>query len=279
MVCHETYKDKNNNWLNPNEVETEDGKNFYLKENSKVKVKVGPPESMSKSKKNTIDPEEMIKNFGADSVRLFILSDSPPEKDVQWSEQGMISSFKFIQKLWDLHTNIKSKLQNSPNNNKDSSDKISKYTNLLINKINNNLEKFNYNVIVANMYKTYNFLKKEINQPLNNKSLLENYKKILSVFSPIIPHFTSECLTDLGKEPFQEWPLIDKKMLENKLIEYVVQFNGKKRATLIANKDISENEIIEKIKKNRNINKFFEKKEINKTFFVKNRLINFLIKQ
>jgi leucyl-tRNA synthetase len=234
---------------------------------------------MSKSKKNTIDPEEMIKNFGADSVRLFILSDSPPEKDVQWSEQGMISSFKFIQKLWDLHTNIKSKLQNSPNNNKDSSDKISKYTNLLINKINNNLEKFNYNVIVANMYKTYNFLKKEINQPLNNKSLLENYKKILSVFSPIIPHFTSECLTDLGKEPFQEWPLIDKKMLENKLIEYVVQFNGKKRATLIANKDISENEIIEKIKKNRNINKFFEKKEINKTFFVKNRLINFLIKQ
>ena len=68
-------------------------------------------------------------------------------------------------------------------------------------------------------------------------------------------------------------------MLENKLIEYVVQFNGKKRATLIANKDISENEIIEKIKKNRNINKFFEKKEINKTFFVKNRLINFLIKQ
>jgi leucyl-tRNA synthetase len=129
------------------------------------------------------------------------------------------------------------------------------------------------------MYKTYNFLKKEINQPLSNKSLLENYKKILSVFSPIIPHFTSECLTDLGKEPFQEWPLIDKKMLENKLIEYVVQFNGKKRATLIANKDISENEIIEKIKKNRNINKFFEKKEINKTFFVKNRLINFLIKQ
>jgi len=278
MVCHETYKDKNNNWLNPNEVETEDGKNFYLKENPKVKIKIGPPESMSKSKKNTIDPEEMIKNFGADAVRLFILSDSPPEKDIQWSEQGMVSSYKFIQKLWDLHTNIKSKLQNS-SNNKDSSDEISKYTNLLINKINNNLEKFNYNVIVANMYKTYNFLKKEINQPLSNKSLLENYKKILSVFSPIIPHFTSECLTDLGKEPFQEWPLIDKKMLENKLIEYVVQFNGKKRATLIANKDISESEIIEKIIKNKNINKFFEKKEINKTFFVKNRLVNFLIKQ
>ena len=68
---------------------------------------------MSKSKKNTIDPEEMIKIFGADAVRLFILSDSPPEKDVQWSEQGMVSSFKFIQKLWDYIANIKKKLQNS----------------------------------------------------------------------------------------------------------------------------------------------------------------------
>ena len=127
--------------------------------------------------------------------------------------------------------------------------------------------------------KLHNFLKKEvINKPLNQKKLLENYKKILSIFSPIIPHFTSECLVNLGKEPFQKWPSIDKKMLENKLIEYVIQFNGKKRATLIANKDISEREIIEKIKKNKNINKFFEKKEINKTFFVKNRLVNFLIK-
>ena len=80
MVCHETYKDENNNWLNLDEVETDDGKNFYLKENSKIKVKIGPSESMSKSKKNTIDPEEMIENFGADAVRLFILSDSPPEK-------------------------------------------------------------------------------------------------------------------------------------------------------------------------------------------------------
>ena len=67
-------------------------------------------------------------------------------------------------------------------------------------------------------------------------------KKILSIFSPIIPHFTSECLTDLGKNPFQEWPSIDKKMLENKLIEYVIQFNGKKRATIVANKDITERE-------------------------------------
>ena len=71
------------------------------------KVNVGPSESMSKSKKNVIDPEYIIKNYGADAVRLFILSDSPPEKDVQWSEQGMIASYKFLQKLWTLHKKIK----------------------------------------------------------------------------------------------------------------------------------------------------------------------------
>ena len=90
MVCHETYKDQTNAWLSPDEVTSEDGKEFYKKDNPSEKIIVGPIESMSKSKKNTIDPENIIKNYGADSVRLFILSDSPPEKDVQWSDQGMI---------------------------------------------------------------------------------------------------------------------------------------------------------------------------------------------
>ena len=108
MVCHETYKDDNNNWLSPDEIEKKD--NYVVKKNDHSKiVKVGPSESMSKSKKNVIDPELIINNYGADSVRLFILSDSPPEKDVQWSEQGMVSSYKFIQKLWKLHCDIKRK--------------------------------------------------------------------------------------------------------------------------------------------------------------------------
>ena len=106
MVCHETYKDVNNNWLRPDEVFSEDGKIFFQKNNPKDVVIVGPSESMSKSKKNTIDPEEMIKVYGADAVRLFILSDSPPEKDIQWSESGMSSSYKFIQKFWLMSESI-----------------------------------------------------------------------------------------------------------------------------------------------------------------------------
>ena len=99
MVCHETYKDQQNKWLTPEEVISEDGNKFYKKANPSEEIIVGPVESMSKSKKNTIDPESIIKNYGADSVRLFILSDSPPEKDVQWSDQGMIAAYKFIHKF------------------------------------------------------------------------------------------------------------------------------------------------------------------------------------
>ena len=96
MVCHETYKDEKNNWLSPEEVFTDDGKNYFKKKNENEKVKVGSSESMSKSKKNTIDPEQIIENYGADAVRLFMLSDSPPEKDVQWSDQGMNACYKSV---------------------------------------------------------------------------------------------------------------------------------------------------------------------------------------
>ena len=96
MVCHETYKDKNGNWLFPNEVEKrQDGVLIKIKDGSEVKI--GSSEAMSKSKKNVIDPEEMIQNYGADSVRWFILSDSPPEKEIQWSNNGLVAARKFLQ--------------------------------------------------------------------------------------------------------------------------------------------------------------------------------------
>ena len=276
MVCHETYKDQNNNWLSPEEIESNDGKNFYIKSDPDKKVIVGPSESMSKSKKNTIDPETIIENYGADSVRLFILSDSPPEKDVQWSEQGMAASYKFIQKLWILHRKIKEKL-NKKNSNISSLD-ISKSTNKFVSKINNNLEKFHYNVIIANIYEMYNFLNQNIDVEINSEELKKNYTKILAVLSPIIPHYASECLNDLNDNIFQNWPQIDKKMLQEDYIEYVVQINGKKKAMIKTKKDISQEELISKIKSNEKTKNIFEKKMIDKSFFVKNRLINILIK-
>ena len=192
MVCHETYKDQTNAWLSPDEVTSEDGKEFYKKDNPSEKIIVGPTESMSKSKKNTIDPENIIKNYGADSVRLFILSDSPPEKDVQWSDQGMMASFKFVQKLWTLNSKILDKIKNT--DEKNTGENLIKFTNHLIYKVTHNLEKFNYNVIVANLYEMYNFLIKEIDKPIKKEVLIQNYKKILVLMNPFIPHFSNECL-------------------------------------------------------------------------------------
>jgi len=278
MVCHETYKDKNNNWLNPEEVDTKDGRNFFIKNQPEKKVLVGSSESMSKSKKNTIDPEKIIENFGADAVRLFILSDSPPEKDIQWSEQGMVASYKFIQKFWLLHTKVLDKINESTDiKNQESDLKLIKYTNQLIDKFNNNLKKFNYNVIIANIHETYNFLNKIINEKFNKSTLFQNYKKILSIMSPITPHLIFECLENLKLDVFQNWPDVDQKMLENQTINFVIQINGKKKEIIKVKKDIDEKTIMELIKKDDKMIKSFNNKKINKVFFVKNRLINILL--
>ena len=275
MVCHETYKDEKNNWLSPDDVEKIDNK-FVIKGKPDKSVKVGPSESMSKSKKNVIDPEFIIKNYGADSVRLFILSDSPPEKDVQWSEQGMISSYKFIQKLWGLHNEIKVKISNE---NKDYQDKeIDKFTSQVISKITLNLEKFNYNVIIANMYETYNYLINYIKENKNLKNLEDNYKKILICFSPVIPHFAHECLVDLGFKKNISWPKYDENLLDDEKINIVIQINGKKREIIKVKKDTNEKEILTLIKKNDKIQNFIKNKEIVRKIFVPNKILNYIIK-
>ncbi|MDB9819966.1 leucine--tRNA ligase [Candidatus Pelagibacter sp.] len=274
MVCHETYKNQQGKWLSPDEVTSVDGKVFYKKDNPSEKITVGPTESMSKSKKNTIDPEDIIKNYGADSVRLFILSDSPPEKDVQWSDQGMMASFKFIQKLWILNSKVLDKIKD--NNEKNESENLIKFTNQLVYKITDNLEKFHYNVIVANLYEMYNFLIKEIDKPIKKEVLIENYKKILILMNPFIPHFSNECLDSIN-ESQKRWPTVSKEDLMEDEIIFVVQIDGKKRAILNIKRDVSKEEVLEKIKINQDLKKFLKDKKIKKSIFVPNRLINIIL--
>jgi len=274
MVCHETYKDQNNNWLTPDEVEKVN--NIYVKkDNHNETIKVGASESMSKSKKNVIDPEFIIKNYGADSVRLFILSDSPPEKDVQWSDQGMISSFKFVQKFWVLHNKIK----DCPKNQKDEENdiKLNKFTNQTINKINQSLDRFSYNTIIASLYEIYNFLNKITENKLEYNNLMNNYEKILKVMMPITPHLASECLVEINKNHNYEWPIIEEKFLKKEIITIVIQVNGKKRDVLNSSKSLNEEEAIKKIKSIDKVKKFITEKEIKKTIYIKDKLINFII--
>lgn len=278
MVCHETYKDSKNNWLSPDEISTNDKINYFKKNDPNEKVIIGPSESMSKSKKNTIDPEEIIKNYGSDAVRLFIVSDSPPEKDIQWSEEGISACYKFIQKLWIMHKSIIIKIK-SQNNDNSNNQNLEKVINQFIEKVTLNIEKFRYNVIIANYYEIYNFLSKEINKPLNIESLKKNYIKVLTIMMPFIPHFVSECLNEISIDPLKNinWPKTDKALLETKSVNIVVQINGKKREVLNLKNNISENELINIILENDKLKNFLKGKKIEKKIFIENRLINLII--
>ena len=273
MVCHETYKDQNNNWISPDEITSINGKK-YLKNDDSKEIRVGPSESMSKSKKNTIDPENIINSFGADSARLFILSDSPPEKDVQWSEEGISASFKFIQKLWNLHSKTMEEINKDfP---KDIDEELTKFTNKFIKKISNNLDSFSYNIIIANLHEMYSFMIKEINKGYKSKTIKENYEKILTTMMPIIPHFSSECLNILSITDKVTWPTYDESQLEENTNIIVVQINGKKRGIIDTKKDINEDDLIKLISNDEKITKHFDKNKIKKKIYIKNKLINII---
>ena len=230
---------------------------------------------MSKSKKNTIDPEKMIESYGADSVRLFILSDSPPEKDVQWSEEGMNSSYKFIQKLWSLNQKIIDKIKEE--NLKDSNTIFEKNVNQFIKNINNNIDKFSYNKIIANFYELHSELNKTLKNVYSKTTLVKNYKKILIAMSPVIPHFANECLEMIGERKNIEWPVVQESFLIEKITKIIIQINGKTREIIETEIDITERKLLDTINQNIKLKKYIDRKEIKKIIFIPNKLINIII--
>tara|TARA_B100000035_G_C20991984_1_gene550612 strand:- start:893 stop:1540 length:648 start_codon:yes stop_codon:yes gene_type:complete len=215
----------------------------------------------------------MIMQYGADAVRLFILSDSPPEKDVQWSEQGMLASYKFIQKLFLLNNKIKNIAKKQ---SEDNSLELSKFINQYLNKVEKNLSNFHYNVIIANIYEAYSFFNQLCKKEQAYSNLLQDYSKFLISLTPVIPHLSNEFLYELNHEDFS-WPQIDEQFLVEENVNIVVQFNGKKRGIFNTKKDVPEKELINQILNSKIFEKFLKENKINKHFYVKNRLINFLI--
>ena len=273
MVCHETYKDPDNNWVSPDEIEVINGKKYLKKDNTKL-INVGPSESMSKSKRNTVDPENIIKNYGADAARLFILSDSPPEKDVQWSEEGITSSYKFILKLWNLHNKFIQEINKNHDENEDQV--LIKETNKFLKKITENLENFSYNKVVANLYEVYNFLFNDIKKKYKKMTLIENYKKILIAIMPIIPHFSSECLEQINVKHY-EWPEIDNSLLVDEKVNIVIQVNGKKRDVINTTPNLPEEDLFKLIGENETMKKYLNNQKIKRKIFIKNKLVNIII--
>ena len=273
MVCHESYKDNKGNWLYPDEIEKID-KKTAIKKKDKSKVTIGPPESMSKSKKNTVDPETMINHYGADSVRWFILSDSPPEKDVQWSDTGVESANKFLQKVWNLNFSI-SKRKNVKSDAK-TENKITLEINDYVNKIDESINNFRFNVSIAYFYQVYKVLKDYMVLKISNEALKENTVKIMKLMMPFTPHLSNECLELFNCKTIDKWPIIDKKNILNET-KIAVQINGKTRDIITVKKDLMEKDIEQFIVKHSKAKKYIESKKVLKTIFVKNKIINYII--
>ncbi len=273
MVCHETYKDQKGSWLYPEEVEKINSKEV-IKKSDKTKVFVGPQESMSKSKKNTIDPETMINQYGADAVRWFILSDSPPEKDIQWSDTGVAAANKFLQKIWNLNylVSIRKEVQSDKKLEENFNREIKSF----IYKIDISIKNFRFNVAVALFYETYNFFKNYIELKIDNKTLKNNITDIMKVMLPFTPHLSHECLELLKCKTVDKWPSVDINNIIEK-VKIAVQINGKTRDVISVKKDLSQKEVESSILKESKAKKYVNNKKIIKTIFVKNRILNYII--
>ena len=273
MVCHETYKDQKGKWLNPAEVE-KNSNGAFQKISDKTNVVVGPSESMSKSKKNVIDPESMIKSYGADSVRWFILSDSPPEKDIQWSNQGVNAAYKFLQKIYNLCCEVKKRLEKKSNLDKNFNLKMNSYVNKITKSINN----FNLNVVVANVYEIYNLFQIHLSKEVSDSCLKTNLVKLMKILVPFTPHIAYECLEMLGAKEIKTWPKIDTKLIKQEKIKMAIQINGKTRDVVEIEKGISQISVEQLCKKNAKIKSKILNQTVDKVIFVKDRIINFIVK-
>ena len=274
MVCHETYKNEENQWLYPDEVEKNSDGNLITKKDKK-RVVVGASEAMSKSRKNIVDPEEMINIYGADSIRWFMLSDSPPERDVQWSLEGVSAAFKFIQKLW--------KLNNEILNKKDSTIKsedvaLEKAVNKTVYNITKNLDNFQHNIVIANIHEIYNlFYDHVINNKTSNKTLKKEWEKITILLMPLVPHLAHECCEKINKKYY--WPKHDPKLLKEESCTIVIQVDGRKRGILKMPTNSKEIMVIKKSKEIDNVSKHIENTTIIKNIYIKNKLLNFITKK
>jgi len=271
MVCHPTFRTEKGKWIFPKEVIEKNGSYFL---DSKEKVLKGDSQAMSKSKKNTIDPDDIIKIYGADAVRWFILSDSPPDRDIQWSDNGIQGSFKYIQKIWKTYE----KLEIYKKEGNESEDKFLIKTNILIKELTECIEKFHINVAVAKLYVFLNNLNEEIDKKtLDKESIISAYKKYLVIISIFIPHIANECWEKITKQnnlSSQEWPKIESTLIKKDNFDIVIQINGKKRAIINAINNESEENIFSKSLAINNIKVILEQKNIIKKVFIKNKLLN-----
>ena len=272
MVTHSTYKNRNGDWIEPKDVQKV---GVNLRDNKGQEVITGKIEKMSKSKKNVVDPNDIITSYGADTARWFMLSDSPPERDLQWTDTGIAASFKFINKLHELvekYNNYKS----TYDKDLEHKDKLK----IIVNEVSENIESFQFNKSVAKIYEFVNILNDAL---FKNKLSQNNYKwsleKLSIILQPFVPHISEEIWSRLGNETLcinENWPLEDvKKKSELKI---AIQINGKTREVIEINNNFSKAKVLEVVKSNDKIKKKLIGKKIHREIYVPGKIVNLVIK-
>lgn len=273
MVLYATHKDEHNNWLYPEEV-IKKGNELVHKENGS-KVIQGRIEKMSKSKKNLIDLETMQQQYGADAIRFFVLSDSPPEKDLEWSASGIEGCARFINKLEQMQEAV-TELSGNDHTNKE----LKRLIHFTIKHVAEDIKHVALNRAIARMRELFNAISSEISkEEVDVQNVKHGFNVLIQLLNPFIPHITEEIWQKLGHKTFlynAVFPTFDESMLELDTYVMAVQVNGKLRDTYEFNISASEGEIKQITIALPKIQKLLEGKEPTKIILVPKKIINII---
>ena len=231
MVCHETYKDKDGAWLAPDEIEKRDGGVF--RKGSGEPVSVGPSEKMSKSKKNVVAPETIIDIFGADTIRWFMLSDTPPERDIEWTDEGADSCWKFVQRIWRLVSEVENLPPPGTPLPEGPPHELRRATHRAIAAVTEDLAALRFNRAVAQIYSFTNAITAATDAP--GAVRREALEALVLLTGPMMPHLAESAWETLGHKPFvaaAPWPKADVALTAAETVTIAVQVNGKLRGTI-----------------------------------------------
>lgn len=273
MVCHETYKDPNGKWLSPDQVkpvkggyETTDGQ----------PVKVGPSIKMSKSKKNVVDPDDIIDQYGADTARWFVMSDSPPERDVEWTASGADAAWKHLQRVWRIADEICESTDAGSSEPKEML-ALQKATHRAVDDVTNGIEGFAFNKSVAALYQFTNTLAKS----KADKAAKTYAMKIMAqMMQPMTPHLAEEIWATMGGTDLvalAPWPKVDPAMLVDDSVTLPIQINGKRRDEMEVSTSISKEELEKLVMANETVLRALDGKAPKKVIIVPGRIVNVVV--
>jgi len=281
MVCHKAYRNKKKEWCYPWNVKEENGK--YFDKNANEELICEGIIKMSKSKCNVVDIKDILERYGADSARMFVLSDTPADKDFEWTEEGIGGCSKYINRLW----RVVSSFINENDINKLKDIKITKVNELLVENhkavkdITNFMENLEFNKAIARLREFTNAIEKfetKDEQDLAIKCLSAiNLVKMIAPFTPHICEELNQLLKQEETLDIATWPTFEEKFTIDNEITIVIQVNSKLRGNIKVKKDCDNKTIEDLAKSQENVKKFLDGKEIKKTIVVPNKLVNFVV--